>query len=36
MGDLTSCCDEINKMLAIQLSEIQGSFGMSITVMEHK
>jgi len=36
VGDLTSCWDEIDKMLTIQLGEIQGSFGRSITVMEHK
>jgi len=34
--DLASCWDEIDKMLAIQLCEIQGTFGMSITGMEHK
>jgi hypothetical protein len=36
VGDLTSCWDQIDKMLAIQLGEIQGSFGRSITIMEHK
>ena len=36
MGDLASCWDEIDKMLVIQLGEIQGSFGRRITVMEHK
>jgi hypothetical protein len=36
VGDLASCWDEIDKMLAIQLGEIQGSFGRSITIMEHK
>jgi len=34
--DLPSCWDEIDKMLKIQLGEIQGSFGRSITVMVHK
>jgi hypothetical protein len=34
--DLASCWDEINKMLANQLGEIQGSFGRSIIVNEHK
>jgi len=33
--DLTSCWDEIYKMLAIQLGEIQASFGRSRTVFEH-
>jgi len=36
VGDLTSCWDEIDKMLKIQFGEIQGSFGRSITVMVHK
>ena len=36
MGDLASCWDEIDKMLKNQLSEIQRSFGRSITVMVHK
>jgi len=34
--DLTSCWDEIDKMLNNQFGEIQGSFGKSITVMVHK
>jgi len=36
VGDLTSCWDEIDKMLKNQLGEIQGSFGRSIIVMVHK
>ena len=36
MGDLASCCDEIDKMLKNQLGEIQGSFGRIIIVMVHK
>ena len=36
VGDLTSCWDEIDKMLKNQLDEIQGSFGRSRTVMVHK
>jgi len=33
---LTSCWDEIDKMLKNQLGEIQGSFGRSIIVIVHK
>ena len=33
--DLTSCWDEIDKMLNNQFGEIQGSFGKSITIMVH-
>lgn len=36
MRDLASRWDEIDKMLAIQLSEIQTSFGRSCTILEHK
>ena len=36
MGDLASCWDEINKMLVVQFGEIQGSFGINKTVLEHK
>jgi len=36
VGDLTSCWDEIDKMLKNQFSEIQGSFGRSVTVMVHR
>jgi len=36
VGDLTSCWDEIYKMLVVQFSEIQGSFGRNKTVLEHK
>jgi hypothetical protein len=36
VGDLTSCWDEIDKMLKNQFGEIQGSFGKSITVTVHK
>jgi len=36
VGDLASCWDEIDKMLKNQLGEIQGSFGRSMIVMEHK
>jgi len=35
-GDLASSWNEIDKMLAIQLFEIQTSFGRSRTVLEHK
>ena len=30
-----SICTEIGKMLAIQLGEIQGNFGRSITTLDH-
>ena len=33
---MTSCWDEIDKMLKNQLGEIQGSFGRSIIVIVHK
>ena len=36
VGDLASCWDEIDKMLAVQFGEIQGSFGRNKTVFEHK
>jgi len=36
VGDLASCWDEIDKILAIQLSKIQASFGMSRAVLEHR
>ena len=36
LGDLTSCWDEIDKMLKTQFDEIQESFGRSIAVMVHK
>jgi len=36
VGDLASCWDEIDKMLAMQFGEIQGSFGWNKTVLEHK
>jgi hypothetical protein len=36
VGDLTSCWDEIDKMLKNQLGEIEGSFGRSIIAMKHK
>jgi len=36
VGDLTSCWDEIHKMLAVQFGEIQGSFGRNKTILEHK
>ena len=36
VGDLASCWDEIDKMLAVQFGEIQGSFGRNKTVVEHK
>ena len=36
LGDLASCWDKIDKMLKNQFGEIQGNFGRSITVMEHK
>jgi len=36
VGDFASCWDEINKILAIQLSEIQASFGRSGAVLEHR
>jgi len=36
VGDLASCWDEIDKMLAIKLGEIQGSFGRNITVLQQK
>jgi len=36
VGDLASCWDEIDKMLAVQFGEIQGSFGRNKTVLEHK
>ena len=35
LGDLASCWDEIDKMLAVQFGEIQGSFGRNKTVLEH-
>ena len=35
VGDLAWCWDEIDKMLAIQLLEIQASFGRSRTILEH-
>jgi len=34
--DLASCWDEIDKMLVVQFSEIQGSFGRNKKVLEHK
>ncbi|KEH19766.1 hypothetical protein MTR_8g468040 [Medicago truncatula] len=36
VGDLASYWDEIDKMLAIQLGEIQENFGRSINFIEHK
>jgi len=36
VGDLASCWDEIDKMLAVQFGEIQGSVGRNKTVLEHK
>jgi len=36
LGDLASCWDEIDKMLAVQFGEIQGSFGRNKIVLEHK
>jgi len=36
VDDLASCWDEIDKMLAVQFGEIQGSFGRNKTVLEHK
>jgi len=36
VSDLASCWDEIDKMLAVQFGEIQGSFGRNKTVLEHK
>ena len=36
VGYLTSCWDEIDKMSPVQFGEIQGSFGMNKTVLEHK
>jgi len=36
VGDLASCWDEIDKMLAVQFGEIQGSFGRNKIVLEHK
>jgi len=36
VGDLSSCWDGIDKMLAVQFGEIQGSFGRNKTVLEHK
>jgi len=36
VGDLASCWDEIDKTLAVQFGEIQGSFGRNKTVLEHK
>jgi len=36
VGDLTSCWDEIHKMLTIELGEIQASFGRNCTILEHK
>ena len=34
VGDLTSCWDEIEKMLAVQFGEIQGSFGRNKTEIQ--
>jgi len=34
-GDLGTCWEKIDEMLAIQFGEIQSSFGRSVTVLEH-
>jgi len=35
-GDLSTCWQKINKMLANQFGKIQSSFGRSVTVLEHR
>jgi len=35
-GDLGTCWEKIDEMLAIQFGEIQSSFGRSVTVLEHR
>ena len=35
-GDLGTCWEKIDEMLAIQFGEIHSSFGRSVTVLEHR